>query len=113
MMTTRAAAKSAPMQGNADHNLLTVVKRRVIACQPTQRLERMRPESVRTPIRNPHVAIDAGKAVENSASRDVRDDGAGEAMLRRRARRLALLLMVLSGVFMIALAVGAWLLLRG
>jgi hypothetical protein len=34
-------------------------------------------------------------------------------MLRRRARILALVLMTLSGIFMIALVIGAWLLLRG
>jgi hypothetical protein len=34
-------------------------------------------------------------------------------MLRRRARILALGLMILSGIFMIAVAVGAWFWLRG
>jgi hypothetical protein len=79
-----------------------------------QRLEPMKPESVGTPIRNRYVVTDdARKGAEPSASRCSRDDGAGEAMLRRRARILALVLMTLSGIFMIALVIGAWLLLRG
>ena len=66
------------------------------------------PEPVETPIKNHYAAID--DASKPSASQD---DQAGEAMLRRRARRLALLLMTSSGIFVIALAVGAWFLLRG
>jgi hypothetical protein len=71
----------------------------------------MTPESVKTPIRNRYAAIDdASEGAEPSASQD---DAASEAMLQRRARRSALLLMALSGIFMIALAVVAWFLLRG
>jgi hypothetical protein len=71
----------------------------------------MTPESVKTPIRTRYAAIDdASKGADPSASQD---DAAGEAMLQRRARRSALLLMALSGIFMIALAGVAWFLLRG
>ena len=74
----------------------------------------MKPESVETPIRNRYVAIDdARNGADPSASQYSQDDGAGEATLRHRARRLALLLMTLSVIFMIALAVGAWFLLHG
>lgn len=86
----------------------------MIACPSMQRLNPMKPESVETPIRNRYVATDdARKGIESSASQYSQDDGAGEAMLRRRARRLGLLLMTLSGIFMIALVAGAWFLLRG
>lgn len=66
----------------------------------------MKPDSVEMPTRNRYVAA-------SDASRRSRDDGADEAMLRRRARILALGLMILSGIFMIAVAVGAWFWLRG
>jgi hypothetical protein len=49
----------------------------------------------------------------NDASQRSRDDGADEALMRRRARILALVLMILSAIFVVALAIGAWFLLRG
>jgi hypothetical protein len=71
----------------------------------------MKPEFGETPVTNRYVAFDdARREAAPSASPD---DGTGEAMLRRRARSLALLLMILSSLFMIVLAVGAWFLLRG
>ena len=74
----------------------------------------MKPESVGTPIRNRYVATgDARSGAEPSAPQRSRDDRANEAVLRRRARILALVLMILSGIFMIAVAVGAWFLFRG
>jgi hypothetical protein len=124
MLTGRAAAKSAPMRGNPDHNLLTAEQSRGIArwvqrgfglarvvaclpevCSPIQRLEAMKPDSVEMPTRNRYVAADG-------ASQRPRDDGADEALMRRRARGLALLLMILSAIVVIALAIGAWFLLR-
>jgi hypothetical protein len=60
------------------------------------------------------VATDnARKGAEPSAAQCSRDDAAHETMLRRRAKGLALLLMTLSGIVTIALAAGAWFLLRG
>lgn len=77
------------------------------------RLEPMKHKSVGTPIRNHYVATsDARTDDERSASQYSQDDGAGEAMARRGPRSLALLLMTLSGVFMVALAVGVWFVLR-
>ena|SRR5580692_6741670 len=125
MLTGRAAAKSAPMRGSPDHNPLTATKSRgiarwvqrgfglarVVACPPKarssmQRLEPMKPDSVEMPTRNRYVAT-------NDASQRSRDDGADEALMRRRARILALVLMILSAIFVVALAIGAWFLLRG
>jgi hypothetical protein len=70
------------------------------------------PEPVNTPISNRYAALDdaSNGAADSHASQH---EAAGEAMLRRRARRLALLLMTASAIFMIALALGAWFLLRG
>ena len=125
MLTGRGAAKSAPMPGSPDHNLLTVAKSRgiarwlqrgfglvrAVACplearSSMQRLEPMKPESVELPTRNRYAATD-------DALRRSRDDAADEALMRRRARILALVLMALSCVFVVALAIGAWFLLRG
>jgi hypothetical protein len=66
----------------------------------------MKPDSVEMPTRNRYVAT-------NDASQRSRDDGADEALMRRRARILALVLMILSAIFVVALAIGAWFLLRG
>src|ERR1700744_6677514 len=97
MLTGRGTAKSAPMRGRPDHNLLTVAQSRgiarrvqrgfgltrVIACPPEvrssmQRLEPMKPDSVEMPTRNRYVATDA-------ASRHSKEDGADESLMRRRA----------------------------
>ena len=66
----------------------------------------MKPESVEMPTRNRYAATD-------DALRRSRDDAADEALMRRRARALALVLMTLSAILVLALAIGAWFLLRG
>ena len=75
-----------------------------------QRLTAVKPKTVKTPIEVRFGAIHGASAdIETVGSVASQDDGSGEAMQRRQARRIALLLMVLSGVFVIAIIGGTWL----
>ena len=79
-----------------------------------QRLTTVKPSTVQTPTGDRFGAIDdTGAAIDSVGSALSQDADRGEAMQRRRARRIALLLMVLSGVFVIAIIAGTWLVLHG
>jgi hypothetical protein len=79
-----------------------------------QRLTAVKPSTVQTPTGDRFGAIDdTGAEVDTLGSVRSQDADRGEAMQRRRARRIALLLMVLSGVFVIAIIGGTWLVLHG
>jgi hypothetical protein len=79
-----------------------------------QRLTAVKPKTVQTPIEVRFGAIHGvGADIETVGSVASQDDGSGEAMQRRRARHIALLLMVLSGVFVIAIIGGTWFVFHG
>jgi len=79
-----------------------------------QRLTTAKPSTVQDPIGDRFGAIhDTGAEIDTVASVRSLDADHSEAMLRRRARRIALLLMVLSGVFVIAFIGGIWLMFHG
>jgi hypothetical protein len=79
-----------------------------------QRLTAAKPSTVQTPTGDRFGAIHDTKAeIDTVGSVRSQDADRGEAMQRRRARRLALLLMILSGVFVIAIIGGTWLVLHG
>ena len=83
-------------------------------CSLMQSLNAAKPKTVQTPIEVRFGEIhDTGAEIETVGSLDSQDDEAGEAMQRRRARRVALLLVVLSGGFVIAIIGGTWLVLHG
>jgi hypothetical protein len=74
----------------------------------------MKPLSVEAPTRVQDAPVEGARIeVGPSTSQRAQDDEAGEAMLRRRARRSAFILMTLSAVFVIALVGTGWLLLHG
>lgn len=64
-----------------------------------QGLETVKPAPVQPPVRRP-------------VSSPSQNDPASEAALRRRARRIALLLMAGSGLLVVTLIGGLWLVLR-
>ena len=80
-----------------------------------QRLTAAKPSTVQTPTgdRGFGAIHDTGAEVDTVGYVRSQDADRGEAMQRRRARRIALLLMVLSGVLVIAIIGGTWLLLHG
>ena len=79
-----------------------------------QRLTAAKPRTVRPPTGERFGAIeDTGAEIDSVGSVRPQDADPGEAMQRRRARRTALLLMVLSGIFVIAIIGGTWLVLHG
>jgi hypothetical protein len=79
-----------------------------------QRLTAVKPSTVQTPTGDRFGAIDdKGPEIDTVGSVRSQDADRGEAMRRLRARRMALLLMLLSGVFVIAIIGGTWLVLHG
>jgi hypothetical protein len=79
-----------------------------------RRVETVKPVTVQATIDDWRMNVD-GTDLDTTAAASERsqDNDADEAVLRRRSRGHALLLMVLSGVFVIAVIVVAWLMLRG
>ena len=79
-----------------------------------QRLNSGTPVAVRDPIDTRYTAVsDTRAGIDPVVAVTVHEDAAEEAERRRHERRIALLLMVLSGVFVIACVGGAWLVLTG
>jgi hypothetical protein len=79
-----------------------------------ERLTAVKPDTVQTPIGVRFGAIrDTAAEIDSVGSAASQHDLAGEAVQRRRARRIAFLLMVLSGIFVIAIIGGTWLVLHG
>ncbi len=74
----------------------------------------MKPISAEAPIRDRATAVrDAGADVGPFTSQHAQGDEAGEAMLRRHARRLALIFITLSAVFVFGVFGAVWFLLHG
>jgi len=79
-----------------------------------QRLIAVKPSTVQSPTGDRFGTIDdTGAGIDPAGSVRSQDAHRGEAIQRRRARRIALLLMALSGVFVIAIIGGTWLVLHG
>jgi hypothetical protein len=79
-----------------------------------QRLNSVTPVAVRTPIDARYTAVsDTRTGVDPVVRVASNEDGVLETEKRRRDRRIAVLLMVLSGVFVIACIGGVWLALNG
>ena len=77
------------------------------------RLESVKSVRDRTPIDDRRVLADREVAIGTAVSAASHGDDGEDARLRRSARRFALLLMALSGAFVIASVVGAWFVLHG
>lgn len=79
-----------------------------------RRLNSVTPVAVRNPIDARLTALSDTRAeIEPVACAASYEEGVHQAGKRRRDRRFALLLMLLSGVFVIACIGGAWLVLHG
>ena len=78
-----------------------------------QRVNSVTPVAVRSSVDARYTAVSHTRAETDPAVRVApHEDGVLEAEKRRHDRRVALLLMVLSGVFVIACIGGAWLVLN-